>query len=76
MVFLRRAFLNDLDMNMCDYDGRTPLHLAAAEGHFDCVKFLMEVCKVNPEPMDRYIFWIILFDMPAVCLYLTVLLTF
>ncbi len=27
LVFLRRAFLKDVDMNMNDYDGRTPLHL-------------------------------------------------
>ena len=48
-----RAFLRDVDLNMSDYDGRTPLHLCSAEGHIDCVKFLLEVCKVYPDPKDR-----------------------
>jgi len=26
----------------CDYDNRAPLHIAAAEGHKDCVNFLLE----------------------------------
>ena len=41
------------DMNVSDFDGRTPLHLAAAEGHFECVKFLLQSCDVPPEPTDR-----------------------
>lgn len=37
-----------------DYDGRTALHLAAAEGHFDCVQFLLEHCNVPHNPCDRW----------------------
>ena len=41
-------------MNLGDYDGRTALHLAAVEGHFRCVKFLIDVCKVQHDVKDRW----------------------
>ena len=50
---LQRLHLQGLDMGATDYDGRTALHLAAAEGHLDCVKFLMDICDVTPDPVDR-----------------------
>jgi len=42
-----------MDMTSSDYDGRTALHLAAAEGHLDAIDFLLRTCAVPPEPIDR-----------------------
>ena len=53
-MLIFRFWLRDIDMNIRDYDGRTALHLASAEGHEEIVKFLLEVCKVQPLPEDRY----------------------
>jgi glutaminase len=35
-----KAFIG-LNLNVKDYSGRTPLHIAAAEDHFEIVKFLV-----------------------------------
>ena len=40
-------------MNQSDYDGRTALHVAAAEGHEGVVSFLLEKCSCNPNVEDR-----------------------
>ncbi|MEE6471561.1 hypothetical protein FKM82_009301 [Ascaphus truei] len=51
---LRRFALLAMDMEQKDYDHRTALHVAAAEGHVDVVKFLIEACRVNPFVEDRW----------------------
>lgn len=52
-LFFFRHRLSGMDMTLSDYDGRTALHLAAAEGHFECVQFLVEQCNVPCNPKDR-----------------------
>uniref|UniRef100_UPI0037E8F0F2 glutaminase kidney isoform, mitochondrial-like n=1 Tax=Semicossyphus pulcher TaxID=241346 RepID=UPI0037E8F0F2 len=51
---LRRFALSSMDMDLKDYDSRTALHIAAAEGHIEVVKFLTETCKVDPSVRDRW----------------------
>ena len=53
IVFLLTFALNNMNMSAPDYDGRTALHLAAAEGHLEILQLLIEQCDVNPEPKDR-----------------------
>ncbi|TNN73137.1 Glutaminase kidney isoform, mitochondrial [Liparis tanakae] len=51
---LRRFALSAVNMEQRDYDSRTALHVAAAEGHAEAVVFLTDVCKVNPSMKDRW----------------------
>ena len=51
---LKRMYLKGQDLNECDYDGRTALHVSAAEGHIECVNFLVNVANVKTDVEDRY----------------------
>ena len=48
------AYQQGVNMEIGDYDGRTALHLVAAEGHARCVRFLLEVCGVPHDCKDRW----------------------
>ncbi|XP_006796580.1 glutaminase kidney isoform, mitochondrial-like [Neolamprologus brichardi] len=51
---LRRFALSAVNMEQRDYDSRTVLHVAAAEGQVEAIIFLTEICKVNPHMKDRW----------------------
>lgn len=50
---VRRMTLAGVDVNIMDYDKRTGIHIAASEGHFELVKFLLEH-GANPLIQDRW----------------------
>lgn len=52
MRTLMRLGQEQFDLEAGDYDNRTPMHLAAAEGHAEVVEFLLEQ-GVSPRP-DRW----------------------
>ncbi|KAM9854359.1 glutaminase liver isoform, mitochondrial [Aulostomus maculatus] len=51
---LRRYFLSGVDVNAVDYDGRSALHVAAAEGHTEVIHFLLQNTGANPALKDRW----------------------
>ena len=50
---LRRLYEEHADLQKGDYDMRSPMHLAAAEGHTDAIAFLLEH-DINPNQPDRW----------------------
>uniref|UniRef100_A0AC35U614 Glutaminase n=1 Tax=Rhabditophanes sp. KR3021 TaxID=114890 RepID=A0AC35U614_9BILA len=51
---IRRFYMQGVDLNTLDYDKRSALHLAAAEGRSELVRFLIRVAKVDYEGKDRW----------------------
>lgn len=43
---IERVVSNNINPNVSDYDGRTCLHIAAAEGRCDILKYLLS-CQAN-----------------------------
>lgn len=50
---LKRLVAHGHDLNAADYDGRTPLHLACADGQIDAVRYLLDQ-KVRTAVDDRW----------------------
>lgn len=50
---IRRMVARGIDLGQADYDLRTPLHLASAEGREDVVQFFIDQ-QVELSPLDRW----------------------
>ncbi len=55
LTALRKMHLNAMDVDVKDYDFRTPLHLSVSNGHLKVVKFLFEINgKLDVNCCDRW----------------------
>ncbi len=50
---IKRLVANGIDLNDGDYDMRTPMHLAAAEGRIDVIHYFISL-KLDLKPKDRW----------------------
>lgn len=51
---LQRYKMAGMDLSQCNYDGRSPLHVAAAEGHYVIVEMLLDYPNTDINWKDRY----------------------
>lgn len=63
LIVYLRLYAKGVDMNGCDYDGRTALHLTADEGHNRIVRFLLRTARVEHRVRDRSVISFISFDL-------------
>jgi glutaminase len=54
LASVKRLDFVGCDLDQADYDGRTPLHLAASNGHYQIVKYLLESGLKNLNSKDRH----------------------
>ena len=53
LLEIMQLYANGINLEETDYDGRSPLHLAAAEGNMEIVKYLVKKIK-NCNSVDRW----------------------
>ena len=51
---MKRLVISGVEVDIKDYDGRTPLHLAASEGHLEVIEYLFVSGLRNINPIDRW----------------------
>ena len=52
---MKKLIKEGVEYEVGDYDGRTPIHLAASEGHLKIVKYMIEKAKLKHfDPIDRW----------------------